>query len=93
MATILRGQDNFNSGSYGVGDTVNAVGSYSLVGDYSGGSLLPGDTIAGSNLDYMYSVYSFNYASITTSLSGTWRCMGYSGGQYYNNGTAFVRIS
>ena len=93
MATILRGQDNFDSGAVGVGSTVDAVGSYGLVGDYNGGTLLPGATIAGSNLDQMYSVYSFNYASITTTLSGTWRCMGYSGGAYYTNGTAFVRIS
>ena len=93
MPTVLRGQDDFNSNAVGVGKTVDAVGSYSLVGDFNSGAVLAGDTIAGSQLDYMYSVYSFNYASITTTLSGTWRCMGYSSGNYYGNGTAYLRIS
>lgn len=94
MATVIRGQDNFNSNSAGIGTTVDAVNSYGFFGDYNGyGIKLPGATLSGSLIDYEYDAYSFSYNALSQSLSGTWRVMGYTGGSYYNNGTCLVRIS
>lgn len=93
MATVIRGQDNFNSNSAGIGSTVDAVNSYGLFGDYNGSSYLPNATLSGSLIDYEYDVYSFSYNALSQSLSGTWRVMGYTVGAYYGNGTCLVRIS
>ena len=67
MVTVLKGQDNFNSDSVGVGTTVDAVKSYGLFGNYDDIERLPNSTLFGASLDYQYSVYSFNYAALTQS--------------------------
>ena len=83
--------DGSNLTGVGGSTTAGAVGTYALIGDASGGSHYShGATISGSLLDRAYSVYNFEYATIT-ARSGTWRCMGYSGISVY--GTLWLRIS
>ena len=93
MTSIIRAQDNFDSAvippTTGFGD----VGTYALVGSSSAAQRISGDTILGSSLNYSYSVWDGNYGNWGGSLSGTWRCMGYSGPSGYTNGTAYVRVS
>lgn len=73
---------------------LGAVGTYGMFRNLSGVNLLPGDTVAGSNL-YWSNAYGAGWYCYTgTSPSGTWRCMGYS--RYNGNQdrqTAFMRIS
>ena len=71
--------------------TAGAVGTYALLWRTDSGSGYAfGGTIAGSNLrtanTYHNGAYNnFGYGS--TSVSGTWRCMGETG--VYNGGTAY----
>ena len=71
--------------------TAGAVGTYALLWRTDSGSGYAfGDTIAGSNLraanTYHNGAYS-NWGYGSTSVSGTWRCMGNTG--VYNGGTAY----
>ena len=77
--------------TYSTGPSAGAVGTYALlwrVDSGTGNSF--GDTLAGSNLraasTYHNGAYS-NWGYGSTSVSGTWRCMGNTG--VYNGGTAY----
>jgi len=75
------------------GQSVGAVGTYAFLRTtiFSGLSILPGGTAAGSNL-----AYSGDGGTVYTAPSGTWRCMGYA---YYDTdlnayrATVFLRIA
>ena len=76
------------------GHSAGAVGSYAFLRAASGtSSYNPGDTLAGSSLDY---ASADGGVTSTTSPAGTWRCMGRGG---YNSsagiqiGTLWLRIS
>ena len=82
--------------------TVGAVGTYALLGKVpSTLTLDPGDTTAGSNLQFAgIGENGFdtngNLVQVTGTPAGTWRCMGYF--YAYANGNAgrislFLRIS
>lgn len=78
------------------GASVGVVGSYAFLGVVSTStSYTPGQTAAGSGLDYI----SVNTTTLPgTSPAGTWRCMGYgyrnSGGETPQKyGTVWLRIS
>ena len=108
MASIIRGNDNFDSSDVGPSTAVGAVGTY-YVGGILGPNLSSGVTVAGSNiwdqglsnsyqrLPFTPSYgYSTNGTQTQTSLSGTWRMMNgpiRSGGSGIITGTLLVRIS
>jgi len=76
MASVIRGNDNFDSSSVGPSTDLGAVGTYAVLGRYGGfnaGSLYSsGLTYSGWHV-HVAEVYS-QYASGTPS--GTWRAMG-----------------
>ena len=102
MASVIRGNDNFDSAIGGSTD-VGAVGTYALMRDTpSAANFTPGSTIAGSGLYYANTYqYGSNWGSGTISAAGTWRIMGHSGiynGSLSISGTStgvsvYVRIS
>ena len=70
--------------------TALAVGTYCFARatSFPFGTIYPGDTISGS---YLIPSGTYNLVSYTTTLAGTWRCMGFT-----DNGsspTLFLRIS
>ena len=96
--------DGSNLTGVGASTTNGAVGTYALLWRPSSTTNNWGDTIAGSNLRVANTFHNgahnnFGYGS--TSVSGTWRCMGdtgtYNGGSTSNeiwlNSTVWVRIS
>jgi hypothetical protein len=104
MASVIRGDDNFDSSGVGAATDWGDVGSYAFAG-ISGTGFTEGSTTAGSNLrpcGLMRTSFPSNdsYASTLyisigpNSTSGTWRAMG-----RYNHGTSYtvymlwVRIS
>jgi hypothetical protein len=101
MASVIRGNDNFDSatvGSTALGD----VGTYAFLRTASGstGGVTAGSTYSGSGLRYYASVDSgFNTNTYTyntgSTPSGTWRAMGTGSDSRYNHfqQTVFVRIS
>ena len=102
MASVIRGDDNFDS-AIGGSTTLNAVGTYAWLGGITT-SIRPnaGDIIAGSSLTYAgtasASFYSDNTAarigfSVPSTPSGTWRAMGGTGNVARYNATLYVRIS
>ena len=103
MASVIRGDDNFDSSSVGPSTAVGAVGTYALMRDISNpGNVTPGTTRAGSGLYYANTYHGgTNWGSGTTSAAGTWRIMGHSGiynGTGSNTGvntavSVYVRIS
>ncbi len=92
MASIIRGNDNFDSGVVG-STTYGAVGTYALLYYETLGTNAPGTTASGS---YLYPSNTYNYYlnkptySGSGRPSGTWRLMGQTG--YYNNTTVLARI-
>ena len=102
MASVIRGDDNFDSGDVGVPDTVGAVGTYTFAGSNISNHAI-GSTRSGSQLHVIGIRYSGgtttngSYSSIywgaqDASLSGTWRRMG---GMHpsYASMSLWVRIS
>ena len=96
--------DGSNLTGVGASTTNGAVGTYALLWRPSSSTNNWGDTLAGSNLRVANTFANgahnnFGYGS--TSVSGTWRCMGdtgtYNGGSTSNeiwlNSTVWVRIS
>ena len=86
MASVIRGDDNFDSSSVGPSTDLGAVGTYAFVGLYSSVAHAVGNTVAGSTL-FHWQIYSssnisaggtFSIAgnSQSASLSGTWRWLG-----------------
>jgi len=84
MASVIRGDDNFDSSSTGPSTTYNDVGTYALLYKQSDG-VAEGSTHAGSGLF----PFGFMQLPITaddlsaveltrggTAVSGTWRAMG-----------------
>jgi len=72
--------------------TFGAVGTYGLLSVNAGKN--PTTTVAGSSFVKVHSVGDFNnktLSSLSITLSGTWRCMGYNQSDHY--GTLWVRIS
>jgi len=70
--------------------TALAVGTYCFARatSFPSGTIYPGDTISGS---YLIPSGTYNLVSYTTTMPGTWRCMGFT-----DNGsspTLFLRIS
>ena len=98
MASVIRGNDNFDSGSVG-STTAGAVGTYALASWPSPGSAkTAGDTVAGSTLRLAAYSYTSNnntaYGGVTTTgLSGTWQLMGGWTGNSSNQASVFIRIS
>lgn len=87
MASVIRGNDNFDSSAIGVPDTVNAVGTYVLAGSNVSTGHTIGNTRSGSQLHvagFRYSgtntsggsYSSYYFATQNGGLSGTWRRMG-----------------
>ena len=74
MASVIRGDDNFDSSITGPSTTVGAVTTYGLlVTALNYGEYFPGDTIAGSNLRWTNTSRQQN-----GTPSGTWQMCGYS---------------
>lgn len=90
MASVIRGDDNFDSSDVGPSTTYNAVGTYTMARTASSGTYgrVPARTRAGSGLHPCDCLRDFN-SSYT--LAGTWRLMGYT--HYDNRGAVYVRIS
>lgn len=80
---------------------VMAIGTYAFL--YYAGSASPGDTVAGSALEWAGLVFdsknttggtNTNVYSTGTAPSGTWRCMGYCANPAsFDNATLWLRIS
>lgn len=89
MASVIRGDDNFDSGNVVPSTTYDAVGTYVMA--YNIGPINPGSTIAGSSLNPT----NAGKQLWSTTLSGTWRCMGYNRGAATTGSqvTTYVRIS
>ena len=107
MASVIRGDDNFDSADVGPSTSAYAVGTYAHVAYYSSTVHNIGDTVAGSSL-FSWEGYSssnqsggasFTYggsseSTSSTSFSGTWR--GMSAGSITSSRSRFglaVRIS
>ena len=88
MASVIRGSDNFDSGTVG-STTVGDVGTYALLAASSYQARVAGTTVSGSNLKYAnaYSSGSGN-GNHNVSPSGTWRVMGNTG--YYSGTTTYT---
>ena len=84
MASVIRGDDNFDSANVGPSTTFGAVGTYAFVIDYGAAQNI-GSTIAGSTIrpaliykpgNIETSVASYlAHGSQESTLSGTWRIM------------------
>lgn len=95
MASVIRGDDNFDSNDLPTVDTssvlsatagasVGDVGTYAALQMTSNGANSPGYTRAGSGLKYM-NFFAYSGAGYqNVSPSGTWRLMGSTG--YYQGG-------
>jgi len=76
--------------------SIGAIGTYALCRRMSmnHGSTQPGNTVSGSDLQY---TNSQNDTRDNPSISGTWRCMGFTRDTYSNNDynavTVWLRIS
>ena len=83
---------NQNFGVHSAALAVGAVGTYALLKEDNTTNRVPGDTVAGSSLQY--STASGAFPSVINP-SGTWRCMGYKwgGGGSADRVTEWLRIS
>ena len=105
MASVIRGDDNFDSATVG-STTAGAVGTYAYLWRDNAGTVL-GSTHSGSTLFYAVSNDDNAVAAVANvykgsgvvrsaiSPSGTWRAMG-SAGTFtatYGQATLYVRIS
>ena len=69
---------------------VGAVGTYGFFQYQVSGAIQPGDNVAGADLEYA-GLNTGNIATVSTAVSGTWKCMGYR----FNNTntlTVYMRI-
>jgi len=87
MASVIRGDDNFDSSSTGPSTTAGAVGTYGFFA--SNVIITEGSTTAGSNLQFAGSPR----LATGNAPSGTWRCMGKTYRTGYSDLTVFVRVS
>ena len=105
MAIISNGTTIASGGSLSVSvnppSTAGAVGTYAIMGAPSYDQALGqgtksfGGTYAGSNLKPR-SCGSYESGGVTSTQSGTWRCMGYKAAINYdteNSTTLWIRIS
>lgn len=100
MASVIRGDDNFDSGvELGNSTTAGDVGTYAFLVKQGSGNIAWGTTYGGSTLEaasvdapngYIYNTLVYGNSSIFQS--GTWRCMGHSS-THNTKGSVFVRIS
>lgn len=72
------------------GAAVGAVGTYAYAETAGGTTVAPGDTTAGSNLDYAGTDDAGGVVGSVVSLTGTWRSMGVANS---GDATLFLRIS
>lgn len=95
MASVIRGNDNFDSATVG-STTLGAVGTYALLGTTNAAVVSPGATTAGSNLRYS-SAYGYNSSNHglgpTSPSAGTWRCMGNSGAYNFSESSGLANAS
>jgi len=87
MASVIRGDDNFDSSSVGPSTTYGDVGTY-IIGARIQGRIAEGSTAAGSSIRNL-TLHSYNTTSMTSGtrlspagyfyssdlMSGTWRQM------------------
>ena len=103
MVSVIRGDDNFDSGEVGSTD-LGAVGTYAyLINTGANLAVTPGNTTAGSVLRYSAQSSNSNTSASGYSVghtyssgpSGTWRAMGgrTQTGTYTYAATLYVRIS
>lgn len=100
MASVIRGNDNFDSGvDLSVSTTQGDVKTYAFLVKNGSGALGFGTTYSGSALvagavdapnGYIYNTLVYGNSGVTQA--GTWRCMG-TGSGHYTQGSVFVRIS
>jgi hypothetical protein len=90
MATVLRGNDNFDSANPAP-TAGGAVGTYALCRNDSGSTRTIGQSESASNLYYLSFAYNGFYIDTSNRPSGTWRVMSYS--YPSNQGTVLLRIS
>lgn len=102
MVSVIRGNDNFDSGDTGGSTDYGSVGSYghfSSIVNPSTNFTTPGSTAAGSNLASAGgNAYPYNTATSITGTSyavaGTWRLMGsINGNGNIYAGSVFARVS
>ena len=86
MASVIRGNDNFDSGSVG-STTLADVGTYAFCRTSSNLGVNAGATTSGSNLIYS----DRNGNSSGGPSGGTWRIMGHGGNTIFEN--VWVRVS
>ena len=80
MASVIRGNDNFDSSSVGPSTTLGDVGTYVIAGGGNGTAYNAGSTASGSTLRKFptYNNFTSKLAHNQTTdfgLSGTWRYM------------------
>lgn len=102
MGSVIRGNDDFDSGNV-VPTDLNTVGSYAWLGyPTSNQTIHAGATASGSSLRYAGTASTNNYNDNTAARigysspstpSGTWRAMGGTGSVNRRNTTIWVRIS
>ena len=108
MASVIRGDDNFDSATVG-STTAGAVGTYAfLVLDgvsittgsvHSGSTLISGGVRAVQSLTASNTAYNANITGLARGdqyMAGTWRAMGSqtaSSTSTHGRGTVFLRIS
>jgi len=101
MASVIRGDDNFDSSSTGPSTTAGAVGTYAMLVRTTASTISAGSTYAGSGLKYSgfrvgYGAWyeAYGPGTVGSTVSGTWRAMGTTNN---NSGVhpvnTFVRIS
>ena len=100
MPSVIRGDDNFDSGVELTPSTTQGdVGTYAFLVREVSGTINWGTTYAGSSLEpgsvdapngYIYNTLVYGGSNIFQA--GTWRCMGQSS-NHLCTGTVFVRIS
>jgi hypothetical protein len=76
-------------GTYVFAGSGNYVGTYSFGSTYAGSSLIVGGIVAANAFTYNTALDQ----SGSTSLSGTWRAMGFTGSHGLVGATVFLRIS
>jgi hypothetical protein len=77
MASIIRGNDNFDSATAGPITTAGAVGTYMFANNSTYGTIATGSTVAGSTLR---PTSAGNPSNTSYTMSGTWRLMGHKEG-------------
>jgi len=105
MASVIRGDDNFDSSSVGPSTDLGAVGTHAMLGTDSKGIINPGTTRSGANLIWS-GMAQFDFGTSTnlrTNLSasesaagnpsGTWKILGQGYGSDRYTIAIWLRIS